>query len=128
MKRVAASLIAGVVIVASADAGTANSKALDNFDRTGEAVNCVDSRSVDITPVGERTLLVKSGSNYFVNETHGKCARIYDKFTRIELNLFSTQICSGEILKVVHQTNGTYLGSCSFGEFEKLTKKPAAAE
>ena len=128
MRRIIGSLIAGVVIVTSADAGTANSRALDDFERTSEIVKCVDSRSVDITPVDEDTLLVKAGNNYYVNEMRGKCARIDDNFTRFELSLFSTQICSGEILKVVHQSNGAYLGSCSFGDFEKLTKKPAAAE
>ena len=110
----------------AAVAGSPNAAALDNFDRTGETVSCVPVRSADITPVDENTVLVNTGSAYYVNTLRGRCSRIDDNFTRIELKLFSNQICSGEIIKVVHQQSGAFLSACSFGDFEKLVKKPAA--
>lgn len=122
----------GVVVLVSAVAGAASagvpdSKALDQFDRTGETVSCIGMRSTDITPIDERTLLFRTGGDYYANTLKDKCSRINDNFTRIELNLFSNRLCSGEIVKVVHQSNGAFLSSCSLGDFEKLSKRPAAA-
>lgn len=123
MKKSIGVMVCGWAIGGVAIAGVPNSAALDNFDRTGETVSCISARSTDITPVDESTLLVRSGGAYYANVLQGKCSRIDDNFTRIELKLFSNQLCSGEIIKVVHQSNGTFLSSCSLGEFEKLRKK-----
>ena len=106
-------------------AGTPDSAALDNFDRTGEKVSCISARTTDITPVNQSTLLVRSGGDYYVNDLRNQCNGIDDRFTRIELKLLSGQLCSGEIVKVVQQSGGVFRGSCSLGDFEKLTKKPA---
>ena len=106
-------------------AGAPDSSALKNFDRTGEIVSCVPMRSTDITPIDENTLLVRANGVYYVNTLRDKCGRIDDNFTRLELRMFSNQLCSGEIIKVVHQANGTFLSSCSLGDFEKLQKKSA---
>ncbi|OFW99046.1 MAG: hypothetical protein A3E78_00615 [Alphaproteobacteria bacterium RIFCSPHIGHO2_12_FULL_63_12] len=103
-------------------AGSPNSAALEKFERTGETVSCVSLRSADITPVDESTLLVRVGSAYYVNDLRDKCGRIDDNFTRIDLRTFSNQLCSGEIVKVVHQSTGAFLGACSLGAFEKLRK------
>lgn len=128
MKKSIGAAVCVFVAGGVAAAGVPNKAALDGFDRTGERVSCVSARSADITPIDETTVLVRSGGDYYVNALQGKCSRIADNFTRVEMRLFSNQLCSGEIVKVVHQANGTFLSSCSLGDFEKLTKKaPQAA-
>ena len=116
-------IFAGVAVAEQAD-----SSALDRFERTGEKVNCVSMRSTNITPIDETRLLFRVGtSDYYLNETRGRCNDIDSNFTRIDIRLFGPQLCSLEILQIVDQQTGTFLGSCSVGEFEKLKKKPDAA-
>jgi hypothetical protein len=117
-----------LAMVSVAAAGRPDSSALDGFDRTGETVNCLDLRSTDITPVDESTFLFRVGGNYYVNNTRGACHDADSNFTRIDISMFGTQLCSGEILKIVDQSSGMFKGSCSLNSFEKLTKKPPATE
>jgi hypothetical protein len=125
--RRAIGVLAGMMIVASgASAGSPDEDALARFERTGETVKCVRMPSTDITPVDEETLLFKVGpGDYYVNDLRGTCNDVDSGFTRIEVNLFGSQICSGEIIKVVDQSSGMFKGACSLGDFERLRKKPA---
>ena len=108
-------------------AGRPKADALDRFDRTGETVNCVNMRSTDVTAIDETRLLFRVGvGEYYLNETRGQCNDIDSNFSRLEMNLFGTQICSGEIIRVVDNSSGIYQGACSLGDFERLSKKPAA--
>lgn len=117
------------VNAAAAHAGTPDPDALDRFDRTGETVRCVDSRSTNFTPIDDTRLLVKVGAGtYYLNELEGACRDASSNLTRFETKSFGYQICAGEILKVVHRQSGMFAGSCSFGEFEKLVKKPAEVQ
>ncbi len=126
--RKAFGAIAAVLAAASAaSAGRPDGDALENFDRTGETVNCVNMRSTDITPIDETRLVFRVGTNdYYLNEVRGECNDIDSNFTRIEVNLFGSQLCSGEILRVVDQSSGIFQGACTVGDFEKLRKKPKA--
>jgi len=110
----------------AAMAGMPDSAALDKFDRTGEKVSCISARATDITPVNESTLLVRAGGDYYVNDLRNQCNGIDDRFTRIELKLFTGQLCNGEIVKVVQQSGGAFRGSCSLGDFELLKRKSSA--
>ncbi|NWG91484.1 MAG: hypothetical protein HXY21_03105 [Parvularculaceae bacterium] len=118
--------LAGLMIVATgAFAGSPDEDALSRFERTGETVKCVRMPSTDITPVDEETLLFRVGpGDYYVNDLRGTCNDVDSGFTRIEVNLFGSQICSGEIIKVVDQSSGMFKGACSLGDFERLRKKP----
>lgn len=128
MKIAAGVLAAGAAFLGSASA-VPDEDALDRFDRTGETVKCVNMRGTDITPIDESRLLFRVGANdYYLNETRGQCNDIDSNFTRIEVKLFGSQICSGEIIRVVNQAGGVFQGACSLGDFEKLTKKPAAGD
>lgn len=109
----------------TASAGRPDADALDRFDRTGETQTCVSSRSTDITAIDENRLLFKVGANdYYLNETRGACNDADSRFTRFEMKLFGSQICSGEVIRIVGQQSGIYQGACSLGDFEKLTRKP----
>lgn len=126
MKKVVGAGFGVLALASVAVAGRPDSAALDGFERTGETVNCVSLRSADITPVDESTFLFRAGGNYYVNEARGVCHGADSNFSRIDITMFGSQLCSGEILKVVEQSSGMFKGSCSLGAFEKLTKsKPA---
>ena len=112
-------------VSAAADDG-----ALDGFDRTGETTNCVSMTSTNISAIDDETLLFRVGtSGYYLNEVSGTCRGASSNFSRFELKVFGTTICSGEIVKVVDRQSGIFRSACTLGEFEKLAKKaPGAAE
>lgn len=119
--------VAAAASVASAEKDKTNM--LDRFDRTGETVKCVDMRSTDISAIDEDTLLFRVGAgDYYVNETKGTCNDADSAFSRFDITLFGTRICSGEIIKIVDRSSGIFQGACSLGDFEKLAKKPAPDE
>ncbi len=122
MKKVIGAGFGVVVMASAAMAGRSDGAALDGFERTGETVSCVALRSSDITALDESTFLVRVGGNYYVNEARGACHDADSNFTRIEITMFGSQLCSGEILKIVDQSTGMFRSSCSLGAFEKLTK------
>ncbi len=126
MKK-ATGICAGVLAaLGAASAGVPDSTALDRFDSTGETVACISARSFDIKAVDESTFLFKVGvGDFYVNRTRNACNGATSRFVRIDVILFGSQLCSGEILKVVEQRSGIFQGSCSLGDFEKLNKKPA---
>jgi hypothetical protein len=127
MKPIIVTVVAGGLI-ASAYAQSDSKSPLDKFERTGETVNCVSMPTSDITPVDDRTFLVRTGaSTFYVNETRGICRGASASFTRLELNLFGSSLCSGEIVKVVDNQTGMFRSTCTLGVFEKLKKKDAAA-
>lgn len=126
MKR-AIILVCGCVALNSAAVAERGDKtALDRFERTGETVNCVSMRSTSITAVDETRLLFKVGAGtYYLNEVRGQCKDVDSSFTRLEIRMFGSQICSSEIIDIVDQQTGLFHGACSLGEFEKLAPKPA---
>lgn len=127
MKPIIAAIVAGGLI-APAHAQSDAKSPLDKFERTGETVNCVSTPSTDITPIDDKTFLVRTGASaYYLNETRGVCRGASASFTRLELNLFGSNLCSGEIVKVVDNQTGMFRSTCTLGVFEKLKKKDAAA-
>lgn len=124
MKRASIAVAFAFSIFATASAGRPDADALDRFDRTGEMRTCIAARSADITPIDDETFLFKVGTNdYYLNETRGACNDASSNFTRMEMKLFGSQICSGEIVRIVGQQSGIYQGSCSLGDFERLARK-----
>lgn len=127
MKRVIGFAAGVMAAVSVAAAGKGDADALAKFDRTGEMTSCVNMRSTTVTAIDEDTLLFRVGSgNYYVNETGSRCNDADSGFTRIELTLYGSQLCRGEIVSVINNSNGIHQGSCILGEFEKLVKKPPA--
>jgi len=125
MKKVL-SICAGLAAAAGVSAASpADRDALSKFDRTGEKSNCVNMASTSITAVDEHTLLFRVGpGDFYVNETSGRCNDADSPFTRIEVTLYGSQLCKGEIVKLVDQNSGMFKGACALGVFEKLVRKP----
>ena len=100
---------------------------LEKYERTGERSNCLPSGSqTDFTAIGDSLFLVRSNGRYYLTETRGSCARADDPFYHIELTVRGSQICEKQIVKVV-DSSGFFAGSCSLGEFERVTRKPKEA-
>ena len=120
-------VIVSLASVAPALAGEPDKRALDGYERSGEKASCVDMTSTDITAVDENTFVFRvSPSRAYVNDAAGKCNGADSPFSLIEVNLFGSQICRGEIIKVVDKSSGMFRGSCRLGDFERLTKAPPA--
>ena len=101
--------------------------ALAGFEETGETVTCISMRATSIDPIDENRLLFKVGSRYYLNETSGSCERAERAFNRIEVTLFGSRACRGEILRIVDNNSGMFEGACSLGDFRGLRKKPKEA-
>lgn len=124
MKRLFVLACSCVALTSAAVAERGDKTALDRFERTGETVNCVSMRSTSITAVDENRLLFKVGAGtYYLNEVRGQCKDVDSSFTRMEIKLFGSQICSSEIIDIVDQQSGMFQGACNLGEFEKLVLK-----
>lgn len=97
---------------------------LAKYDRTGERSNCLPSGGqADFTAIGDSMLLVRSNGRYYLTETAGSCARADDPFYHMELAIRGGQICQNQIVRIV-DSSGFFAGSCSLGDFERLTRKP----
>lgn len=125
MKKVIVAAFSAAVLPSVALAEPGDKTALDRFDRTGEIVNCISMRSTKISAIDENRLLFEVGAGtYYLNEVRGQCKDVDSSFTRMEIKLFGSQICSSEIIRVVDQQSGAFQGACNLGQFEKLSLKP----
>ncbi len=103
---------------------------LAEFDRTGDYQTCLGIRRINqIYPLDERNFLVRVGvSQYYLNKVSGKCSGADNSFNRIQYTTSISQLCRNEIISVVDNTTGFFVGSCSLGDFERLENKPDDAE
>ncbi|MEX0643884.1 MAG: hypothetical protein WD076_01130 [Parvularculaceae bacterium] len=113
---------------AGADSSDKAAERLAEFERTGDTTTCLSLRSVSqITPLSETQFLVRVGvSDYYLNEVSGRCANADSAFTRLEYTTSLSQLCRGEIIRVVDNGTGMLAGSCGLGDFERLEKKKEA--
>ena len=102
---------------------------LGPYERTGEYRNCVPLRQIRSTnAVDDRHILVRVGSDYYLNRLSGRCAGIDRNFNRIQYKTSLNQLCQNEIITVVDNSQGFTIGSCGLGKFEKLLKVEASPE
>jgi hypothetical protein len=124
----AAMLVAGCATSVSEPVNEAAAAKLDNYARTGEKSTCVPLTQVgSIIGVDEKTLLIRSGVGaYYVSDLPGRCRGVTRQGNRIEYTTSTGQLCRGEILRIVDNAGGFFVGSCGMGSFEKLTPKAPA--
>ncbi len=84
----------------------------------GRPVNCVRSQDVRNTrSAGGNTILFDGpGGMIYVNRASGSCPRI-QPWHAIRRRSISTNMCSGELIRVVDPQTGVEYGGCSLGEF-----------
>lgn len=119
---------AAAIVAAGASAKEMKADPLAGFDRTGEKTSCLMLSQVDqIKPVTDELFLVRVGvNNWYLNEVSGSCNGAASGFTRLEYRTSGSSLCRLQIVNVVDNNGGFLRGSCSLGDFEKLTKKPPA--
>ncbi|MBB5519432.1 hypothetical protein [Amphiplicatus metriothermophilus] len=136
--RVNLPLASAALLIAMGCATTASERVdekvvekLAGFERTGETVGCLNVRSISsIDAADEKTFLVRVGVNdYYVNEARGRCSGATSNFNHLEYTLTAAQLCRLDVIRVVDNQTGTFYGSCSLGDFERLKDKaPAEAD
>lgn len=127
--------ILGIGLAACATEGrvaTLSEEAADKlaaFEPTGEMTNCLNSRLIqEVRPLNETLILVRTGANAFwLNRTTGRCNNAESSFSRLQYRNTTSQLCRGQIVQVIDNTTGSTVGSCSFGDFERLEAKEAPA-
>lgn len=126
MRLMALAAFASALIVGAASAQPSGSSALGQFEPTGESSNCISMASADIRAIDDSTFLFRAGGGYYVNRARGTCDGAGSTSSRIDLKVFGSSLCSGEIIKIVDSGTGMFKSSCSLGVFEKLRRKPGA--
>lgn len=102
---------------------------LAQFERTGETQSCLPLRSIaQIKPLDDRHFLVRAGSQYYLNKVSSRCHNAHRSNYRLQYRTSQSQLCRLEIINVVDNSTGFTAGSCSLGDFEKLTEIEAPAE
>ncbi|GAB4518352.1 MAG: hypothetical protein Kow00133_03350 [Amphiplicatus sp.] len=130
--------LTGAALLAAMSCATTASERVDEkvvdklagLERTGEKVTCLNVRNItSIDAADEKTFLVRVGVNdYYVNEARGRCSGATQTFNHLEYTITTTQLCKLDIIRVMDNQTGTFYGSCSLGEFEKLAEKAPADE
>ncbi len=113
-----AALMFGAVATAESDHAE---KILSKYEKTGEATNCLRLSMVrDSDPLDDYAILFEvRGGAVYLNELNGRCTGL-ERERRFSYRTPQAQICEGDIISVT-DTFGTFRGSCSLGEFQKLT-------
>ena len=118
----------------SACTGTADNfqrspKAQQELDRylqgkvAGEAQTCLPNfRANDMVVIDERTILFREGNRVWRNDIRGGCTGLGRPGTALVTRQFGgTGLCRGEIAQIVDTSTGSFVGSCSLGDFVPFT-------
>lgn len=134
MKKVLVASAAFAALGAGAMAGSSSlspeaAARLASFDRTGDKQQCLTLSAIsEIKPISDELFLVRVGvSTWYLNEVRGSCSGASSPFTRLEYTTSMSSLCNLQLVHVVDNSSGFLRGSCSLGEFEKLTPKPKEA-
>ena len=95
------------------------------FEPTGDVRRCIPLRQIrSMDAADERTLLIELGvGDFYVSRTRSRCSGVTQSFNRIQYTTSQSQICTGDIVRIVDNSTGFGVGNCSFGEFESLRRK-----
>ncbi len=128
MKTLFALTSASVLCLASTAYAGDKASPLDGFNKTDEVTTCLPLRQVkSIKSAGKKKFLVSAnGGRFYLNETSGNCSGAGKPFTYLQYKTSMNSLCKGEIIRVIDNSGGFTVGSCSLGKFTKLEKKEAA--
>lgn len=97
---------------------------LGKYSPTGESVSCLPLRQIDSMKfVEDSIILVKthSGATYF-NQTSNDCNGARAN-TFISYSTTGPTLCRNEIVRVIDNGSGMFMGSCSLGSFDRVEEK-----
>jgi hypothetical protein len=84
-------------------------------------------QSGDMRVIDDDTIAFRDGARRtFVAHMNGGCSNLGSgNFALVTRQFGSANLCSGDIAQVVDTTNGTTVGSCSFGDFTPYVRPGA---
>lgn len=120
-----ASAIVGLCACATASEPEQRSaRAQQSYDRAlagkvaGEPVRCLPLyRSNDMVAIDETTILFRDGRTIYVNHPLGSCGGLGRFNYTLVTRTFGSNLCRGDIARVVDLTTGVHRGSCALGDF-----------
>ena len=94
------------------------------FERTGDADRCLNTSRINgIDTVDERHFLIRQGANqYYLNELSSSCYGAGRGNNRIQYATSTPQLCRNQIIRIIDNSSGFVVGSCSLGDFERVEK------
>lgn len=97
---------------------------LAKYAPTGESLNCLPLRSIDSMKfVEDSIILVETNSNkLYFNQTSNDCNGARGN-RRIEYITTGSALCRNEIIRVVDNGSGAFMGACSLGSFDAVEEK-----
>lgn len=106
------------------DREAALSAELRDYEQTGPAVSCVNTRDLQGNrSVGEDFILFSgSGGRLWVNRPDNGCPDLNNGRALIT-NTTMTRLCSGDIATVADLSIGTQYGGCGLGEFTPYRRR-----
>lgn len=131
MKRTAATAAAALAMLAAASCATTPEQRAEREERAaneldvalaglvpGEPQTCVNMRELGSSEtIGERTILYRANPGLiYRNDPPGGCPGL-DENAAMVTRTPTSQLCSGEIIRVIDNQTGTFRGSCALGEF-----------
>lgn len=122
----AASLMMGACATAQTEQGADATIVPEGFALTGETRNCLSLTSIDDidTISADAWLVTTTARDSYLTRVGRGCRAATQPFTYISYEVTGSQLCQGEIVRVIDQGSGSMLGSCSIGEFEELSPLP----
>lgn len=92
-------------------------KALRNYEQAGPAVSCVNQRDLGGNKsIGDAILFSGARGRAYVNRPAGGCPSMNFGGTLVT-RTSSSQLCRGDIARVVDPVSGFSYGGCGLGEF-----------
>ena len=124
-----ASLVLGACATAQSSEGEETAFIPEGYELTGESRTCLSLRAIDDIDTSQENAWVVSMTNrekYLTRVSNG-CSAASSSFTYISYQVSGTQLCQGEIVRVIDQGTDSTVGSCGIGEFEELSPLPEDA-
>ncbi|WP_306017006.1 hypothetical protein [Oceanicaulis sp. MMSF_3324] len=120
---------ASLVMGACATAQSEDMFMPEGYELTGESRTCLSLRSIDQIDTASETAWVVTTTTrdtYLTRVSRG-CSAATRPFNYISYNVTGSQLCRGEIVRVIDRNTNSTVGSCGIGEFEELTPSPTDA-
>ena len=95
---------------------------LGAYELTGEIRDCLGVRRIDqIEPLDERFWMVETvNGDMYLNRVGPGCNGADSSFTYLQYDIPTSQLCRGEIIRVIENGSNQVTGSCGLGDYERL--------
>ena len=90
---------------------------------TGEARQCLLLSQVDhIRALDEHTFMLETGNAQYLTTVEQGCERATSDLTYIQFDIAGSELCSGDVARVIDRTIDTTVGSCALGDFHEVAE------